>query len=178
MRFAQTAVEGVRILDLEGHQDARGYFARMFCGKLYAEAGITMQVDQVNLSQNPRKGTLRGLHYQANPNGEDKVVQCVRGRLFDVAVDLRPDSPSFRCWVGVELAPDLHRALFIPRGCAHGFVTLADDTDIVYLMGQAYVPGGERGVRWNDPAFGIAWPIAPLEMSSRDADYPDFGAES
>jgi dTDP-4-dehydrorhamnose 3,5-epimerase len=175
MRFTPTAVDGATVLEFEGHRDARGYFARTFCEESFAEAGIALRVVQTNLSRNPRRATLRGMHYQAEPHGEDKVVQCVRGRVFDVAVDLRPASPSFRRWAGVELSPDSNRSFFIPRGCAHGFLTLEDDSDLVYLMGQPFVAGSGRGVRWNDPAFAVEWPAVPMEMSERDAAYADFG---
>ena len=114
------------------------------------------------------------MHYQADPHGEIKVVQCVRGRIFDVAVDLRAASPGYRRWFGIELAPKLRRMLFIPQGCAHGFMTLEDDSDVLYLMGQSYQPSAQRGVRWNDPAFAIAWPAQPLVMSARDEACPDF----
>jgi dTDP-4-dehydrorhamnose 3,5-epimerase len=174
MRFTPTAIDGAMILELEGHQDERGYFARTFCREEFAAAGIDMNIVQANISRNPKKATLRGLHYQAEPHGEDKVVQCVRGRVFDVAVDLRPASPSFCRWAGVELSPEKNRAFFIPRGCAHGFLTLEDDTDLVYLMGQPFVAGSDKGVRWNDPAFSIAWLMAPLEISERDAGYVNF----
>lgn len=160
-------------MEHDRHADTRGGFARTFCDAEFAAAGIAMRPVQANLSSNPRRGTLRGLHYQADPNGEPKLVQCVRGRIFDVAVDLRRESSTYRQWAGVELAPELGRSLYIPLGCAHGFVTLVNDTEIMYLMGAPYVAGSGRGVRWNDPAFAIAWPIAPIELSERDATYPD-----
>lgn len=174
MRFVATEVDGARIVELDGHRDSRGYFARTFCEQEFAQAGIGMRVVQTNFSQNPARLTLRGMHYQAAPHGEPKIVQCVRGRIFDVAVDLRPQSPTFRRWAGVELGPVTNRVFYIPEGCAHGFLTLEVDSDIVYLMGAPYVPGSGRGVRWNDPAFGIAWPGAPAEISERDRDYPNF----
>ena len=133
-----------------------------------------MVVAQANISHNAKAGTLRGLHYQAEPHGEPKIVHCVRGRIWDVAVDLRADSPTFREWVGVELSPEARRIFYIPRGCAHGFITLRDDTDVLYLMGAAFEPGAGRGVRWNDPAFGIRWPFEPAVLATRDASYEDF----
>lgn len=171
MRFVTTAVDGARILEFDGHEDSRGYFARTFCERELAQAGIEMQVVQANISRNPKRLTLRGLHYQADPDGEPKIVQCVRGRIFDVAVDLRPNSPTYRSWAGIELAATNNRAFYIPQGCAHGFLTLEPDSDIYYLMGAPYVPGSGRGVRWDDPAFAIAWPEKPSEMSERDAGY-------
>ncbi len=133
-----------------------------------------MRIVQTNLSRNPVRGTLRGLHYQAEPHGEPRLVQCIRGRVFDVAVDLRPGSASYLRWAGVELGADQDRTFYIPSGCAHGFLTLEDDSDILYLMGHHFVPGSARGARWNDPAFSIQWPGVPSEMSERDAGYPDF----
>ena len=136
-----------------------------------------MRVAQTNISHNRRAFTLRGLHYQEEPQGEPKVVQCIRGRIWDVAVDLRPDSETYCRWAGVELAPQIRRLYYIPRGCAHGFITLEDDCDVFYLMGAVYVPSAARGVRWNDPAFAIEWPVQPLEMSERDANHSDFSAK-
>jgi dTDP-4-dehydrorhamnose 3,5-epimerase len=158
----------------DGHADPRGSFARTFCTETFAAAGIAMQIAQTNFSRNPRRLTLRGMHYQTEPHGEPKLVHCVRGRIFDVAVDLRPGSPTLRRWAAVELSPDLDRAFYIPRGCAHGFLTLEDDCDIVYLMGAPYVPMAGRSVRWNDPAFRIEWPAQPLEISERDRMCADF----
>ena len=171
MRLVTTAVDGARILEFDGHEDLRGYFARTFCEEEFARAGIEMRIVQTNISRNPKRLTLRGLHYQAEPHGEPKIVQCVRGRIFDVAVDLRPNSPTYRGWAGVGLAAGNNRAFYIPRGCAHGFLTLEPDSDVYYLMGAPYVPGSGRGVRWDDPAFGIVWPEKPSEMSERDAGY-------
>jgi dTDP-4-dehydrorhamnose 3,5-epimerase len=176
MRFVPMAVDGATIVELEGYQDSRGYFARIFCEEEFARAGITMHVLQTNISRNPRRLTLRGMHYQAEPHGEDKIVACVRGRIFDVAVDLRPDSPSYRRWASTELSADGNRLVYIPRGCAHGFLTLEESSDVLYLMGAPFVSGSARGVRWSDPAFGIAWPAEPVEISERDAGYGDFGA--
>jgi dTDP-4-dehydrorhamnose 3,5-epimerase len=176
MRFAETALAGVVTVDLDAAQDERGFFARTFCEDEFRNAGITMQPRQTNVSHNIKAFTLRGMHYQAAPHGETKVVQCIRGRIFDVVVDLRSGSPTHRRWVGVELAPDLRRMLFIPEGCAHGFLTLEDESDVFYLMGSAYVPEAGRGVRWNDPAFGIVWPAPPRVISARDGSYPDYGS--
>jgi dTDP-4-dehydrorhamnose 3,5-epimerase len=174
MRFVPTAVEGASIVELEPHCDARGSFSRTFCMQAFTQAGLAMQIVQTNLSRNPLKGTLRGMHYQRHPHGEPKIVQCVRGRIFDVAVDLRPESPTFRRWAAVTLSPDENRVFYIPAGCAHGFLTLEEDSDIVYLMGAPYVAGAGSGVRWDDPAFGIAWPSAPAEISERDSGYADW----
>lgn len=175
MRFTPTDLDGAVIVELDGHADARGYFARSFCEEEFGRAGIAMRVVQTNISRNPRKGTLRGMHYQSDPFGEAKIVQCVRGAIFDVAVDLRPRSPTYRRWAAVELSAEGNRLFYIPPGCAHGFLTLDENSDIVYLMGSAFVPGAGRGVRWNDKAFSIAWPSQPAEISDRDATYPDYG---
>ena len=174
MRFVSTEVDGAMVVEFEGHADSRGYFARTFCEEEFARAGIAIRIVQTNISRNPERLTLRGMHYQAEPHGEPKIVQCVRGRIFDVAVDLRPHSPTFRRWAGVELGPENNRVFYIPAGCAHGFLTLEADSDIVYLMGAPFVPGSGRGVRWNDPAFGIAWPEKPVEMSGRDGQFAEF----
>jgi dTDP-4-dehydrorhamnose 3,5-epimerase len=174
MRFAETALAGVVTVDLDAVSDERGFFSRTFCEDEFRKAGLVIQPQQMNLSHNIKAFTLRGMHYQAVPHGESKVVQCVRGRIFDVVVDLRRDSPTHRRWLGLELAPDLQRMIFIPEGCAHGFLTLEDASDVHYVMGSAYVPEAGRGVRWNDPAFGIVWPAPPRVISARDGSYPDY----
>ena len=173
MRFVATEIPGAFIVELEPHRDERGFFARSFCEEEFAAAGISMHAVQANLSYNARARTLRGLHFQACGE-EPKLVQCVRGRVWDVALDLRPFSPAFGRSVGVELSPETGRLFFIPPGCAHGFLTLTDATDLLYLMGGAFIPGAGRGVRWNDPAFRVAWPAEPEVLSERDANYPDF----
>jgi dTDP-4-dehydrorhamnose 3,5-epimerase len=174
MRFTPTAIAGVALIEFDAAEDERGFFARTFCEQEFARAGLAMQVRQINVSHNRDAFTLRGLHYQAAPHAESKIVHCVRGRIFDVAADLRPGSATLRRWVGIELAPELRRALFIPEGCAHGFLTLEPASDIVYAMGHPFVAEAGRGVRWNDPALGIAWPAAPRVISERDAGYPDL----
>ena len=174
MRFVPTALPGVLVIDLDVAEDERGFFSRTFCEDEFAGAGIAMRPRQINLSHNAHALTLRGLHFQAAPHGESKLVQCVRGRIFDVAVDLRSNSPSYRRWFGIELAPQLRRALYIPEGCAHGFLTLEAESDVHYVMGHPFVPEAGRGVRWNDPAFGIDWPAQPQLVSARDRSYLDF----
>ncbi len=174
MKFRHLRIPGVVRIDLEPQTDERGGFARTYCEATFRAHGLEPVGIQCNISVNPRRGTLRGLHYQAAPAEEAKLVRCVRGRLFDVAVDLRPDSPAFRQWLGVELDAEAGEALYIPRGCAHGFLTLADDTAVYYHMGSEYAPERARGVRWNDPAFAISWPFEPLHLSERDAAFPDF----
>lgn len=171
MIFTQMDIPGTYIIDLEKIEDDRGYFARSFCQQEFENAGISFTPVQTNLSFNKQAGTLRGMHYQQAPHGEAKLVRCNRGRIFDVAIDLRPESAAYRQWIGVELDADDGRALFIPEGCAHGFLTLSDDTEVLYLMGHEYVPGAGAGVRWDDPAFSIAWPANPVVISDRDRAY-------
>jgi dTDP-4-dehydrorhamnose 3,5-epimerase len=174
MRFTETEIAGVVVVDIDPHADARGSFARLQCPDEFAAAGHGFTPAQTSLSRNPRAGTLRGMHYQPAPHGEMKLVRAVRGRIFDVAVDLRADSPTHRRWTATELSADNARALLIPEGVAHGFVTLEDDTDVLYQISPAFRPGHEAGVRWNDPAFAIFWPRAPELISDRDAAYPDY----
>lgn len=174
MRFVSTAIEGAFRVELTPAVDARGSFARSYCTTEFAAAGIDFRIAQLNLSRNPRAGTLRGLHGQLPPHEEAKLVQCVRGRVFDVAVDLRPGSPTRLAHVAVELDADGDTLFYIPPGCVHGFLTLTDHADLLYHMGNAFVPGAGFGVRWDDPAFAVAWPAAPAVISDRDASYPDF----
>lgn len=174
MKFIPTRLPDVLEIRLDTMADARGSFARAYCEDEFAAAGLPPVGVQCNLSINTLRGTLRGMHYQEPPVSEAKLVRCVRGRMFDVAIDLRPDSPHFCKWAGVELDAALGNALYIPEGFAHGFITLADDTAIFYQMGARFVPGAGRGVRWDDPVFAIEWPAEPLHIAERDATYPDF----
>ena len=173
MRFSETPVVGVLIVDIEPHQDARGAFARLQCPEEFAAAGHPFAPVQTSLSRNIHARTLRGMHYQPAPHAETKLVRAVRGRIFDVALDLRPDSATYRQSAGAELSADNGRAMFIPEGVAHGFLTLEPDTDVLYQISPAFTPGHEAGVRWDDPAFAIAWPGAPTVISERDSGYPD-----
>ena len=174
MIFHETEIPGVVLVELERLEDERGFFARSFCAEEFASQGLMANFVQANLAHNDRRGTLRGLHYQADPAPEPKLVRCTRGAVFDVAVDLRPDSASYCRWTGHQLDAQGHRALYIPAGCAHGLLTLQDHSEVSYLMGAAYVPELARGVRWNDPAFAIDWPFEPAVISARDAGFPDF----
>ena len=178
MRFTATHLPGAYIVDLDRHQDERGFFARAFCRREFAEAGLEIEVAQCSLSHTRHRGTLRGLHFQAAPYAEDKLIRCVRGRIFDVIVDLRRDSSSFLNHVAIELTEMNGRALYVPRGLAHGFQTLEDNSTVFYQMSQFYEPGAGRGVRWNDPTFRIQWPIATPQLNERDASYPDFDPEA
>ena len=173
MRFSETGIAGVVAVDIEPREDARGAFARLHCPDEFAAAGHPFAPAQTSLSRNPHVGTLRGMHYQPAPHAEAKLVRAVRGRIFDVALDLRAGSPTYRRWTSAELSAENGRALMIPEGVAHGFLTLEPDTDVLYQITPAFQPGHEAGVRWNDPAFAIAWPAAPQVISERDAGYPD-----
>ena len=174
MRFTPTPIAGAVVVDMDPVEDERGAFARLFCPRAFAAAGHPVSPAQTSLSRNTAAFTLRGMHFQASPFDEGKLVRAVRGRIFDVAVDLRPDSPTFRQWTGVELSADNGRAFLIGRGLAHGFLTLEADTDVLYDIDRFFEPGKGEGVRWNDPAFGIDWPAEPRVISARDGAYPDF----
>lgn len=177
MIFHQTELPGAVVVELEPRDDERGFFARFFCRREFAEQGLELEVAQANLAFNRRRGTLRGLHYQAPPHEDSKLVRCVRGALYDVVVDLRPGSPTFRRWLGVELTAENRRLLYVPAGLAHGYQTLADETEAMYLHSAFHAPEAERGVRWDDPAFGIDWPEADERViSAKDRAWPDFQA--
>lgn len=174
MRFLETGIEGAWLVELEPIADERGYFARSFCARTFGERGLEAAVAQCSISHNRTRGTLRGMHYQAPPGRETKLVRCTRGRIFDVLLDLRPGSASVRTWVAFELAADAPRMLYIPPGVAHGFQTLEDHSEVFYQMSDAYRPDLARGVRWNDPSFDISWPLHPTVMSHQDRHYPDY----
>lgn len=177
MIFTPTALSGVWLIDIEPLEDERGLFARTACAEQFAAHGLNAQFVQQSVSWNPQAGTLRGLHYQTAPHAEDKLIRVTRGRLFDVAVDLRRDSPDFGRWIGVELSADNRRQIYIPKGCAHGFLTRAPDTEILYQMTTPYVPGSVAGLRWDDPQLAIAWPLdRPPLIGERDRQLP--GLES
>jgi dTDP-4-dehydrorhamnose 3,5-epimerase len=173
MRFTPTQIAGVVVVDMEPHADERGAFARLQCPAEFAAAGHPFEPAQTSLSRNPHAFTLRGLHYQPAPHAEVKLVRAVRGRIFDVAVDLRPASATYRQWTASELSAESGRALLVGEGIAHGFLTLEPDTDVLYQISPAFEAGHEAGVRWDDPAFAIAWPGSPALISARDAAYPD-----
>jgi dTDP-4-dehydrorhamnose 3,5-epimerase len=175
MRFEPVGIEGALRVEIERHEDMRGFFARTFCEREFAQRGIDLHMVQASVSYNRRKGTLRGLHYQVPPGREAKLVRCTRGAVFDVIVDLRPRSKTFLRHASVELSADNRRALYIPPGVAHGFQTLVDDTEVFYQMTDFYDAALARGLRWNDPAFGIEWPQDERTIIERDATYPDFG---
>lgn len=176
MQFIPTDIAGAFEVRTEPISDARGDFARSFCADEFRASGISFDIVQANISRNHRRGTLRGMHYQAEPTPDPKLVRCRRGRIFDVAIDLRPGSESFCRWAGLELDADTQNGLFVPPGCAHGFLTLMDDCEVEYLMGAPYVAELARGVRWDDPAFAVNWPATPEVISDRDASYADFAS--
>ena len=175
MKFQQSPLAGAYTIEMDRLEDERGFFARSYCAQEFAARGLPAAMPQSSVSFNARRGTLRGLHYQAEPHAEDKLVRCTAGAIYDVIVDLRPDSPTARRWFGVELNAANHRSLFVPKGLAHGFITLRDDTEVLYMISVPYAPGFERGLRWNDPAIGISWPTSPSVVSARDAAYPLLG---
>ena len=174
MRFLETAIAGVFIVEPERHADDRGWFARTWCAEELRALGLESRLSQCSASFNHRRGTLRGLHYQAPPHAEVKLVRCTRGALFDVAVDLRPTSSTFLRWVGAELTPENGRALYIPRGFAHGFLTLEDATEVAYQISEPYSPPHARGLRFDDPRLAVRWPAEVAIIAPRDRTYPDL----
>ena len=174
MIFEETPLAGAYVVTLDGIEDERGYFARQFCQREFGERGLMTRVVQVNASYNASRGTLRGLHYQLPPKPEAKLVRCVSGAVHDVILDLRKDSGTFGQSFGRELSSANRKMMYVPPGFAHGFITLADSTELLYLMDEFYTPELQRGVRWNDERFSIQWPIAPTFLSPRDATHPDF----
>jgi dTDP-4-dehydrorhamnose 3,5-epimerase len=172
MIFTESALPGAFIVDLELRSDDRGFFARSYCPDEFAAQGLGTPLRQCSVSYNARKGTLRGLHYQAAPHEEHKLVRCTAGAIFDVIVDIRPDSRHYKRWFGTELSAQNRRALFVPAGFAHGFITLSDDTEVYYMISVPHSPSHAQGFRWSDPAFGIQWPMSPSVISPRDAAYP------
>ena len=174
MIFQETKLKGAFIVDVNRHEDNRGSFSRTYCQREFKEHGIEPEVVQANMSTNKIKGTLRGLHYQKDPHQETKFIRCIKGALYDVIVDLRPHSPTYKGWVGVELTEQNQRALFVPKDFAHGFVTLVDDTTAFYMVSQFYYPGAEMGIRWNDTSFKIKWPVEPLCITEKDSSWSDY----
>jgi dTDP-4-dehydrorhamnose 3,5-epimerase len=174
MIFHETSIADVWLVEPERREDTRGFFARTWDRDQFLERGLDAEIVQCSVSFNRLRGTLRGLHYQAAPHEETKLVRCTAGGIFDVAVDLRPESPTFRSWVGRELTAENGSALYIPKGCAHGFLTLTDGAEVAYQISELHAPEAARGVRWDDPAFGISWPGEVAVINDRDRTYPDF----
>jgi dTDP-4-dehydrorhamnose 3,5-epimerase len=175
MRFNETPIPGAVVVELDRHDDERGFFARVWDPDELDHAGLIPALAQASLSRSTRAGTLRGMHFQQHPHEEAKLVRCVRGAIFDVVLDLRPNSPSYLGWYGIRLDHQAARALYVPEGCAHGFQTLEPDTDVLYLISYRYVPEASTGVRWDDPAFGIEWPPASERtIGARDLSWPTY----
>ncbi len=172
--FTETRLKGAWIIEPEKLEDERGFFARTWCQREFTSRGLNPCLVQCSISFSPKKGTLRGMHFQIPPHEEAKLVRCTMGRIYDVIVDLRPDSPTFRRWIAAELTAENHKMLYAPEGFAHGFQTLADNTEVFYQMSEVYHAECARGVRWDDPAFCITWPADRRIISPRDAQHPDF----
>jgi len=178
MIFHPTPLQGAYTVEIEKRGDERGFFARAFCEKEFGQAGLESRFVQINNSLSAKKGTLRGLHYQLPPKAEVKLIRCIRGALYDVILDLRPDSSSFGKSFGVELTAENRLMMYVPCGFAHGFMTLAGDTETFYLTSDFYAPEQERGIRHNDPRFALSWPFAPQEISAKDTQWPNFDPAS
>lgn len=176
MIFTETGLKGAYIIDINKLADDRGYFARTFCKNEFEKIGLEPNIAQTNMSFNPKKGTLRGMHYQVSPYEETKLVKCTSGAIYDIIIDLRKDSPTYFKWIGVELSEDNNRMLYVPKDFAHGFITLADNTVIQYMVSQFYAPGAEKGIKWDDPQFNIQWPIAITVISEKDNAHPYFNS--
>jgi dTDP-4-dehydrorhamnose 3,5-epimerase len=178
MIFTETKLKKAYIIEIKRIEDERGFFGRSWCRKELEDHGLNADLQQANTSFSKKKGTLRGMHFQVHPHEEAKLIRCVRGAIYDVIIDLRPDSPTFKQWTGVELTQDNYKMVYIPEGFAHGYLTLTDDTEVYYNVTAFYAPGAEKGIRWNDSSFQIRWPITPLIISEKDASHPDFKPES
>jgi dTDP-4-dehydrorhamnose 3,5-epimerase len=174
MIFTPTPLGGVFVIDLEPVRDERGFFSRAWCEEQFAARGLSTRIAQINTAHNPHARTLRGMHFQRAPHAEVKIVSCPYGAVFDVAVDLRPGSVTYCHWFGIELTQDNHRALYIPEGLAHGYITLADNSGLTYLTSHRYEGKSAGGVRYDDPAFGIQWPVKPSLVSAADSHWPDY----
>lgn len=174
MIFTRTPLDGAYLIELDKREDERGFFARVFCENEFRELGLATAFVQVNNSLSANKGTLRGLHYQLAPKAETKIVRCIRGALWDVILDLRENSPTFGRWFGAELSTENRRMMYVPKGFAHGLVTLTESTEAFYFVDEFYAPKHERGVRWDDPKFNIQWPIEPAQISDKDRGHLDF----
>lgn len=172
MIFKQTSLSGAYIIDLEKKEDARGFFARAWCAKECDRYGLISKMVQANMSFNNQKGTLRGMHYQVAPHAEAKLVRCIKGKVYDVVVDLREDSPTYKQWAGVELTAVNRLMLYVPEHCAHGYLALEDDSEVLYFVSEFYQPGSERGLRYDDPVIGIKWPCSVEAISEKDAMWP------
>lgn len=174
MIFTKTKLKDTHIIDIEKSEDARGFFARGYCQREFEAHGLEFRMVQANISRSTKKGTLRGLHYQVEPYMEAKLIRCIRGAFYDVIIDLRPESPTYLQWLGVELTEDNYRMLYVPEGFAHGFQTLVDNTEAFYQVSQFFAPQAEVGIRYNDPTFNIPWPLEVSIISQKDQNWPNF----
>ena len=174
MIFTETKLRGAYLIEVQKNEDHRGFFGRAWCGKEFEAHGLTAKIAQINTSRTKKKGTIRGMHFQVAPYGEAKFIRCTKGRIYDVIIDLRPESPTFTQWIGNELSEDNYRMVYAPEYFAHGFVSLEDECEVYYPVTEFYTPQAERGIRWNDPAFNIKWPV-PIEIfTEKDMSHPDF----
>lgn len=174
MKFIETKLAGAYVVELKKIGDDRGYFSRAWCKDTLAKQGLNPNIDQINTSYNAEAGTLRGLHYQEAPNAEVKIVQCIRGSIFDAIVDMRPDSATYKQWFGIELTESSAKLLYVPEGFAHGYQATSDHSAILYPASASYAPQSEKGVRWNDPSIGIEWPMKPINLSEKDQNWPNI----
>lgn len=174
MKFTPTPLEGAYLIALNPIGDERGFFARQFCAEEFQKQGIDPNIVQINTSTSAKRGTLRGLHYQIAPKEETKLVKCIKGEIYDLILDLRPDSPTFGKTFGTTLSENNRLMMYVPRGFAHGFLSLTDNTELIYFVSESYSKEHERGIRWNDPAFNISWPFEPVVISERDLSHPNF----
>ena len=177
MKFHKAPLQDAYVIEMEPRGDERGFFARAYCENEFREAGLVSHYAQINNSLSVQKGTLRGMHYQLPPAAEVKLVRCLRGALYDVIADMRPDSSTYGKWFGIELNEDNRTMLYVPRGFAHGFITLRENTEAFYMVSDPYMPGGERGLRYDDPHLGIEWPLEPSVISDKDQNWPLFDPE-
>ncbi len=174
MKFFETPLMGAYIIDLEKKEDERGFFARAFCRNEYSELNLSYNILQINNSLSRKRGTLRGMHFQIAPKSEDKIVRCIKGAIYDIIIDLRPSSSTFCKWFGIELNEENRKTLYVPKGFAHGNISLLDNSELLYLVTEYYSFEHERGIRWNDPFFKLKWPIKPTEISVKDKNYYNF----
>ena len=177
MKFVETELQGAFVIEPEMVEDNRGFFARSWCSLEFSAKGLNSSLVQANISYNRKRGTLRGMHYQSEPYTEVKLVRCTRGAICDVIIDLRIQSPTYKKWIGVKLAAENYRMLYVPGNFAHGFLTLKDDTEVVYQVSEVYTPAAEHGLRYNDPLFDIHWPLTPSVISEKDQNWPDYSLD-
>jgi dTDP-4-dehydrorhamnose 3,5-epimerase len=177
MHFAETELKGAHVVHLQRFEDDRGFFARAWCRQEFQRFGLNPEMAQLNVGFSHKRGTIRGMHFQVFPHAEAKYVRCTRGAIFDVIIDLRETSPTFKRWIGIELTAENGLSVYAPEGFAHGYQTLCDEAEMCYMTSAAYVPGSARGVRWNDPAFNIDWPLPAGPVSDQDRNWPDFSAK-